>query len=275
VQDAGFHYLSAADHVLGVDASTRPDWSVPYDVNSAFRELFVLFGFLAGVTNLELMSAILVLSQRQTAVVAKQAAEVDLLTGGKVRLGVGVGWNAIEFQGLGIDFHTRGAYFEEQLQVLRLLWTERVVSFEGRFHHIDRAGICPLPVQRPIPLWLGGVGRQSGTNQHRINRVIDRIGRLADGWISGPKIESEIIIASFAAIKQAAERAGRDPAQIGLQASVHIDQKSDNGEIARAIADRRLIGATHLTMETRNAGLSLEENVDLIGRIGEVLKAEG
>src|SRR3984893_14079600 len=120
-----------------------------------FHEPFVLFGYLAALTRLELVSAVIILPQRQTALVAKQAAEVDVLTGGKLRLGVGIGWNTVEYEALGADFRTRARRFEEQIQLMRRLWTEPVITFEGQYHHVTAAGLNPLPVQRPIPLWIG------------------------------------------------------------------------------------------------------------------------
>ena len=178
VEEMGFSYLVVYDHVLGAERSSRPDWNYTYDSSSAFHEPLVLFGFLAGLTSMDLVTGVLVLPQRQTALVAKQAAQVDVLSRGRLRLGVGIGWNHVEFEGLGVPFAARTRRYEEQIEVLRLLWTEEVVTFRGDFHEIDRAGICPLPLQRPIPLWLGG-----GTSRS----TLERIGRLSDGWIAlGP-----------------------------------------------------------------------------------------
>ncbi|HET9000994.1 MAG TPA: LLM class F420-dependent oxidoreductase [bacterium] len=154
-EETGYQYLVAYDHVLGV--VPRAEGWIGYTHRDMFHEPFVLFGYLAAITHrLELVSGILVLPQRQTAVVAKQAAEVDLLSGGRLRLGVGVGWNEAEFEAVGEDFRTRGARIEEQVAVLRALWTQDVVTFHGRWHRIVQAGINPLPVQRPIPIWMGG-----------------------------------------------------------------------------------------------------------------------
>ena len=174
VEQMGYTHLAVYDHVLGAGTTTRPDWRGPYTSESLFHEPLVLFGYLAGCTRgLELVTEVIILPQRQTALVAKQAAEVDVLSGGRLRLGVGIGWNDVEYEVLGEDFHTRGRRVSEQIAVLRALWTQEVVTFEGKWHRITEAGINPLPVQRPIPIWMGG---------GRAESALRRIARLADGW---------------------------------------------------------------------------------------------
>ena len=155
-EESGYDFIAAYDHVLGADTTDRTDWRGPYTLHSQFHEIFMLFAYLAAHTTIELSSNVLVLPQRQTALVAKQAAEADVLTRGRFRLGVGIGWNEVEYQALGESFHDRGARYEEQIEVLRLLWTQDAVTFHGRFHTIEAAGILPRPVQQPIPIWLGG-----------------------------------------------------------------------------------------------------------------------
>src|SRR5882762_1936639 len=174
VEDLGFDYLLAYDHVLGaVHADRTPPLPGPYTERDPFHDPFVLFGYLAGITErIGLATGVLVLPQRQTALVARQAADVDLLSGGRLRLGVGIGWNYVEYEALGQDFHTRGARQEEQIELLRLLFTEPVVDFAGRFDRVDRAALVPKPA-RPIPIWLGGSGEAA----------FDRAARLADGFI--------------------------------------------------------------------------------------------
>src|SRR5947199_252247 len=153
VEQMGFAHLAIYDHVLGADTSTRPGWRGPYTKDTQFHEPLVLFGYLAALTtSLELVTSIIILPQRQTALVAKQAAEVDVLSGGRMRLGVGLGWNKVEFEALGEDFHNRGKRIEEQIAVLRALWTEPVVDFKGEWHTIPEAGINPMPIQRSIPI---------------------------------------------------------------------------------------------------------------------------
>src|SRR5262249_46087753 len=174
IEEMGFDHLLAYDHVLGADTSTRPGWQGPYTSESQFHEPFVLFGYLAALTRrVELVTGVIILPQRQTALVAKQTAEVDVLSGGRLRLGIGVGWNAVEYQALSEDFYTRGARCDEQIAVLRALWREPVVTFSGRFHTIEAAGINPLPIRRGIPMWIGG----------HSEAALKRAGRLGDGWL--------------------------------------------------------------------------------------------
>ena len=183
VEELGFSHLLAYDHVLGADPEAHAPWTGPYDVHTTFHEPLVLFGYLAAVTSLELVTGIIILPQRQTALAAKQAAEVDLLTGGRLRFGVGLGWNAVEYEALGQDFSNRGRRIEEQVTLLRRLWTEPIVTFEGSYEQVTAAGLAPLPVQRPIPVWFGAQSQ----------RAYERAGRLADGWFPqvppGPRLE--------------------------------------------------------------------------------------
>ena len=156
VDELGFAHILAYDHVVGADPTVHAPWTGPYDVHTTFHEPFVMFGYLAAVTSLELVTGIIILPQRQTVLVAKQAAEVDLLTEGRFRLGVGVGWNAVEYEALGKDFSDRGRRYDEQVEVMRRLWTEEAVTHDGPYERITAAGLAPLPVQRPIPVWFGG-----------------------------------------------------------------------------------------------------------------------
>ena len=172
VTELGYGHIAVFDHVVGADPQVHVGWDRPYTVETTFHEILVLFGFVAALTPLELVSSVVILPQRQTVLVAKQAAEIDLLTEGRFRLGVGIGWNAVEFEALGQRFSNRGARFEEQIELMRRLWTEPSVSFEGRYERVTGAGIRPLPVQRPIPVWIGG----------SVDVALARAGRLADGW---------------------------------------------------------------------------------------------
>ena len=174
VEGLGFNHLLVYDHVLGADTSHYKDWSGTYTKEDMFHEPFVLYGYLAAVTSsIELTTGIIILPQRQTALVAKQAAEVDVLSGGRLRLGIGIGWNHVEFEALGQDFHVRGKRSEEQIELMRQLWTNEAVTFNGKWDKITAAGLNPLPVQRPIPIWLGGSSEQ----------VLKRVATLSDGWI--------------------------------------------------------------------------------------------
>lgn len=260
-EELGFAHLLAYDHVLGADPAVHRDWAGPYDVDTTFHEPLVMFGYLAAVTTtLELVTGVIILPQRQTALVAKQAAEVDLLTGGRFRLGVGLGWNAVEYEALGENFRDRGKRSDEQIELLRLLWTERSVTFEGRHHRVTGAGLAPLPVQRPIPLWIGAASP----------RAYARVGRLADGWFPmfapGPRLDE-----ARAAVAQAARDAGRDPASIGMEGRVTWQGEVD-GTVA-AIEEWRRIGATHLSVNTMGAGLQTVD--DHLAALEAVAQAAG
>jgi probable F420-dependent oxidoreductase len=271
VEQAGFDYLAIPEHILGADSSTRPDWKGPYDTSDSWRELFVVLGYMAASTSLELVPSILVLPLRQTALVAKQAAEVDLLTDGRLRLGVAAGWNIPEFEALGVSFADRGARMDEQIEVLRKLWTEEVVTFAGRFHTMDRVGLHPLPVQRPIPIWIGGAVKQfPGLDRRNPSRVILRVAALGDGWISSPNDPLDHIVDSYRAIRVQAEELGRNPAEIGLQASLLVSREYSPADVLARFKQLADAGATHITIETRNAGRTLAEHLAAIADIGRL-----
>jgi probable F420-dependent oxidoreductase len=240
--ELGFTHVLAYDHVVGADPAVHPGWDGPYDVHTTFHEPMVLYGYLAAVTAMELVTGIIILPQRQTALVAKQAAEVDLLTGGKFRLGVGIGWNRVEYQALGQDFGTRGQRLEEQITLLRRLWTEQSVTFAGTFDQVTGAGLAPMPVQRPIPVWIGAQSPPAWR----------RAGRLADGWFPqmapGPQLREARRI-----VTEAATRAGRDPASLGMEG--HLRWQQDQDEVAAAMRQWQDTGATHLSVNTMGAGL--------------------
>jgi len=247
VEELGYDHLVIFDHVLGAD-STRPEgWTGTYDHRSPFHEPLVVYGYLAAITKrLRLATAVLVLPQRQTALVAKQAAAVDVLSRGRVILGVGIGWNKVEYQALGMRFTDRGKRIEEQIAVLRALWTQEAVDFHGRWHHISNAGLNPLPIQRPIPLWLGG-GRPG------VEAVIERIGRLADGWF--PQFAPDDVgRATLERMHGYARAAGRDPASIGIEGRVSIANSTPD-TWAQHAEDWGSLGATHLSVNTMRAEL--------------------
>lgn len=264
-EESGFSFVMAYDHVIGADLSTRPDWRGPYNSETPFHEIFVLFGFLAAHTNLELVTGVLILPQRQTVLVAKQAAEVDVLTRGKFRLGIGIGWNEVEYQALGLEFRNRARRYEEQIEVLRLLWTHDVVTFTGRYHEIDAAGVLPRPVQQPIPIWMGGGATPA---------VLDRIGRLADGWIANAGLSANLD-ERVVAIRDAAARAGRDPDAIGIQ-GVAVLLKGDEGDdvdgFRRQVDAARERNLSHLVILTMNQGRSPEQHVDAVRIAGDAIR---
>ncbi len=257
VEQMGYHHILAYDHVLGASTAARPDWSGPYSSESLFHEVFVLFGYLAAVTSrVELVTGVLVLPQRQTALVAKQAAEVDLLSGGRLRLGVGVGWNDVEYTALGANFGDRGARSEEQIAALRALWAETAIIFDGRWHTILDAGINPLPPRRAIPIWIGGYSEAT----------LRRIGAIGDGWFPW-RPPSEEMAAQLGRMRAYAAAAGRDPATIGVEAQLSIGRLPE-AEWQAHIDGWRRLGATYMCINTMGAGLrSLDEHLEALRRV--------
>jgi probable F420-dependent oxidoreductase len=259
VERLGYRHLLAYDHVLGADPAVHDGWAGPYDIDSTFHEPLVLFGFLAAITTLELVSGIVILPQRPTALVAKQAAEVDLLCHGRFRLGIGLGWNAVEYEALGQDFSTRGRRMEEQVPLLRRLWTERSVTEHGQFDRITGAGLAPLPVQRPIPLWFGAARPPA----------FRRVGRLADGWFPmyelGPRFEQ-----AKAMVDEAASEAGRDPASIGVE--TRVQWGTGAAEVADKIAAWNDHGVSHLSINTMGAGFStVDQHLDALAQVAALV----
>ncbi len=261
--DAGLSYLLAYDHVLGADTTNRPGWTGSYRLEDAFHEIFVLFGYLAGCApGLELVTGVVILPQRQAALVAKQAAEVDVLTGGKLRLGVGIGWNAVEYEALGESFTTRGRRVEEQIALMRRLWTDPVVTFAGNEHTVTEAGLNPMPVQRPIPVWIGGMSEPA----------IARTARIADGWM--PLGRAEAVAAKVADLRRRVEEAGRRPEEVGIDARISLKDIPEPGWPAEIEAWRAL-GATHLAIESMGLGLRPDEHIALVERFAEVAARYG
>ena len=260
-EELGFTHVLAYDHVVGADPAVHQGWDGPYDVHTTFHEPMVLYGYLAAVTSMELVTGVIILPQRQTVLTAKQAAEVDLLTGGKFRLGVGIGWNRVEYEALGQDFSTRGKRLEEQITVLRQLWTEQAVTFGGSFDRITGAGLAPLPVQRPIPVW---VGAQSP-------RAYRRAGRLGDGWFPqmapGPQLDGARQIVTEAAVE-----AGRDPASLGMEGQLRWQEDQD--KLAAAMQQWQHAGATHLSVNTMGAGFrTVDDHLAALATAAEAAKA--
>ncbi len=257
----GYEHVLVFDHVLGAhpdrfEGRFRP----PYTHKTPFHEPFVLFGYLAAVTQrLELCTGILILPQRQTALVAKQAAAVDVLSGGRMRLGVGIGWNFVEYEALGENFRNRGRRIEEQVEVLRRLWTQELVDFDGRWHHLHRAGINPLPIQRPIPIWMGGV----------VDAVLRRLARIADGWFPqfqpGPQAQEAV-----ERLRGYIREAGRSPDDVGIEGRISLFNTPE-ADWGNALEGWRALGATHVSFNTMNAGLaSPQAHIDAIRRLKEL-----
>jgi probable F420-dependent oxidoreductase len=247
VEELGFTHIRAYEHVLGADPAVYPGWNGFFDIGDAFHEPMVLFSYLAAITSLEFVTGILILPQRQTALVAKQAAALDVLTNGRLRLGVALGWNRVEYEALGQDFSTRAARIEEQVRLMRLLWTQRSVTFDGRFDHVTGAGLAPLPVQRPIPVWFGADSE----------RAFRRAGRLGDGWIPmlepGPELER-----ARRWVAEGAAEAGRDPASLGLEGGV--DWEGNPDKVAGDLRQWRDAGATHVSINTMGSGLATADD---------------
>jgi probable F420-dependent oxidoreductase len=263
VEQQGFDLLLAYDHVLGANPDD-PDFEGPYDNDDMFHEPLTLFSYLAGITDtVNLATSVLILPQRQTALVAKQAAEVDILSDGRLRLGVGIGWNELEYKALGQDFKTRGRRVEEQIELLRKLWTNDVVEYEGRWHNLPDVGINPRPIQQPIPLWLGGDAPL----------VLQRIGRTGDGWLTRgttPETSLDEVESQLASIHEHAKEAGRDPDEIDVIPRIRpLGNPNDWVEHARAWQN---LGANHIAVDTVGMNLSPEEHIETITAFYEAVK---
>ena len=259
VEELGFDHLLAYEHVLGaVHADRTPPLTGPYTEHHPFHDPFVMFGYLAGITErIGFATGVLILPQRQTAIVARQATDVDLLSGGRLRLGVGVGWSHVEYEALGQEFATRGARQEEQIQLLRRLFTEPVVDFSGRFDRIDRAALLPKPA-RPIPIWLGGGGKAH-----------DRAARLADGFMFiGAGVEATI--ETWNALRDRVANAGRSADDFGGD---YVALSGANiGELTAEIDAWREAGGTHVSVVTMGLGLnSVEAHIDYIASVAGAL----
>jgi probable F420-dependent oxidoreductase len=264
VENLGYSHLHAYDHVLGANPERPGGWTGPYTYIDPFFEPFVLFSYLASLTSkLEFVPGILILPQRQTALVAKQAATLDVLSQGRLRLGVGNGWNEVEYIALGENFHNRGKRMEEQVELLRQLWTQPLVNFQGNWHQIPDAGINPLPIQQPIPIWFGGTD----------DRVLQRMARLGDGWMlnartidqTRPKLEQ---------LNQYLEQTGRHRASFGLDLRLNMslvkeEQWTDYLEALEGL------GASHVTINTMGCGFSSPTaHIEALTRFTRLIKVE-
>lgn len=240
----GYNHILAYDHVLGANPDRREGWSGPYNFKHQFYEPFVLFSFMAAVTQrIEFTSGIVVLPQRQTALVAKQAATLDVLCGGRFRMGVGIGWNSVEYEALNENFHNRGQRIEEQISLLRKLWTEPLVTFAGRWHQIPDAGLNPLPIRQPIPIWIGG----------HAEPVLRRVAALADGWMPGYR-QADQARSAVMKIKAYMDELGRDMDEIGIEPRLTYGY-GDKGIWSETIDGWRALGATHMSLNTMGCGL--------------------
>jgi probable F420-dependent oxidoreductase len=268
VEDLGYDHLVIFDHVLGADSNRLGGWTGAYDHRSMFHEPFVLYGYLAAITTrVKLATGVIVLPQRQTALVAKQAAEVDVLSRGRLILGVGIGWNQVEYEALGMSFTNRGKRIEEQIAVLRALWTQEVVDFKGRWHRVDRAGLSPLPVQRPIPIWMGGGWDRQ--KREIVEPALRRIAKIADGWFTHLPANDDGR-AGMKAFRRLVQEEGRDPATVPVEGRLPA-AKGGPEEWKRGIDAFRSMGMTSVELNTMGAGYrSLDEHLDALRRFKEL-----
>ena len=268
-EELGYTHIRILDHVLGADPQYHPEVPrFPYTHQSYIHEPFTLMAFLSGITTtIKLVTGILILPQRQTALVAKQAAEVDVLSGGRLRLGIGIGWNPVEYEALGQNFHTRGRRCEEQIAVLRKLWTQELVNFEGRDHKISHAGIRPLPIQRPIPIWLGA---GSSANPIPTERVLKRIGNMADGWFPMFPYDhpNRGVVEQ---VQEYARSAGRNPSEIGMEGRIRMASNGPEDWLAESKAWEEM-GATHLSASTIGPQITtIDQHIDALQRLKETI----
>ena len=275
IEGMGYDHLIVADHVLGANPATHNLWG-PYTHEYQFHEPFVIMGFLAAITKtIELGTGIVIAPQRQTALLAKQAAEVDVLSGGRLRLGLGVGWNQVEYEALGEDFTTRGKKLDEQIDLLRQLWANELITYEGKWDKVIDAGINPLPIQQPMPIWLGGWA----------DAMIKRIARVGDGWFAffKPDDSGKEMISK---LNRYTEEAGRDISEIGIEAWITVNnsqvlsgvnQKPEDkllrspDEWCEEITQWKALGATHLSCWTMYSDLTIEEHIDVARRFKEAV----
>jgi probable F420-dependent oxidoreductase len=247
VQDLGYDFLVLSDHVVGADPADHPGVERVHAITSINHEPMSFFGFLAGAApRLGLLPSVVILPQRQTVLAAKQAAEIDVLTGGRFRFGVGIGWNPLEFTALGVgeQFRSRARRFEEQIEVMRRLWTEQLVSFEGRYHHLPRVGINPLPVQRPIPIWIGAGSAAA----------VERATRVADGYLPLRPLDGGWE-ATIERVHGWLRAAGREPSTFGIEGRLEAGSgRESESEWSTSVEMWRRFGASHLSVGTNGMG---------------------
>ena len=272
-EELGFDHLIVYEHVLGPDPALHPDASFRYTNQTVWHEPLVLCGFLAAVTRrIGLQTAVVILPLRDTVIMAKQAAEVDVLSNGRLRMGVGAGWMAFEFAALDRDFHTRGARLDEQMALLRALWSNPSVTMHGQWHHIEGAGINPMPVQRPIPVWVGGT----------VRAAVRRVAQHGDGWIAGGEYQGrppdDDARQMLAWLHEEARAAGRQPEAFGVQGVMSIGLLPEPEWAARAEAWARF-GATDLLVDTGSTGWSrtaslvtVDQQIHALGRVKQALE---
>ena len=257
-EELGYDHIEVPDHVFG--ATARDGWSPRYNEQDPFHETFVTLGFLAGVTTtIGLASGVLILPQRQTGVVAKQATQVDILSGGRLRLGVGVGWNHVEYEALNEDWKSRGTRQREQVEVLKKLWCDDLVTYQGRFHQFTEVNITPRPVQRPIPVWFGGSS----------DAVVKRAAQIGDGWmpIMAPDHEAE---AKLEQLRNHLSDCGRDTNAFGIEGWLRMD-KADPDEWSVAAEGWRKLGADIVMLYPMYRIPNFDDQIETLRRFKEVV----
>jgi probable F420-dependent oxidoreductase len=261
VENFGFNHILTYEHVLGANPDRSDKLRGPYSYQHSFHSPFLLFSYMAAVTTtLEFVTGIIILPQRQTALVAKQAATLDVLCGGRLRLGIGIGWNHVEYIALNQDYHTRGKRVEEQIPLMRQLWTQPLVTFKGDWHHIPDAGINPLPVQRPIPIWIGG----------NADAVLKRTARMGDGWMPNYRTVEQIKPA-LEKLRRYLEEAGRSQDGFGLEPRMYY-KEGDPDTWAVELESWRELGATHLSINTMGCGFdTVQEHLNALRRFAELM----
>ncbi len=261
IEAMGFDHILAFDHVLGANASSRPSWSGAYQHTDSFYEPITFYSYVAGITeNLELATGVIILPQRQTALFAKQAATLDLLSKGRLRLGIGTGWNEVEYEALRENFHNRGKRSEEQIYLLRKLWSEELVTYQGKYHKVTDAGLNPLPTKKSIPIWFGGMAEP----------VLHRIAKLGDGWLpqGGPTPENSHI---FDRLRGYLDNNGRSFNDIGIEARVSLN--IPDSEMKKDLSSWDRMGATHMSANTMNCGLKFPgEHIEALSNFIKIAK---
>jgi probable F420-dependent oxidoreductase len=259
IQDLGYDFAVVSDHVVGAEAAEHPELPRVFGIDSRLHEPLALFAFLAGIApRLGVLSSVIILPQRQATLVAKQAAEIDVLNGGRLRLGVGIGWNPLEFTALGMDFRNRARRFEEQIEVMRRLWTERIVTFEGRYHSLPAIGINPLPVQRPIPLWFGAAAEAA----------VKRACNIGDGYLPLAPLEGSWQL-TIDKVHGWLQEAGRDPSTFGVEGRVNAETGTPE-EWSKTIEMWRGFGASHLSVGTHGLG-GVDAHVQRLKEVRELI----
>jgi probable F420-dependent oxidoreductase len=260
VQDLGYDFLVTADHVVGADKADHPDLDRVYPIDSYLREPLMLGAFLAGVApRLGYLTSVIILPQRQTVLAAKQAADIDVLSGGRFRMGVGIGWNPIEYEALCMRFQDRARRFEEQIELMRRLWCERVVTFEGRFHKLSAAGINPRPIQQPIPIWIGAASEPA----------VKRATRIADGYLPLRPLDGGWQ-ATIDKVHGWLHDAGRDVRSFGIEGRLDASQGTPD-EWRKTVEMWRGFNASHLSVGTNGAGSGPEPHISRLKQVRELL----